>query len=607
MVLPKHELEGKLGEERLMIKSGLLRDENPLDQTLEFNDFLLACRRGDLRRCQELINQGVNINGKDKFDYTPLIIASLCGHYELVQLLLDSGALAERNTFQGERCIYNALNDRIRNLLLRYDFSKSADPYVYWSTHLTTLLSRDKPATSDLRLVSGPRSFRLHRFLLVARTPYFRSRLEAQPETTSWNLNPAVPSEAVHIALRYLYLDQLPADLVPPDRSNSVSEDDVAKGLIKISKQLGVERLWDAVVACSDRRLVRQRYRDEEERAVEEIGDFFRLRVLGGKMVVDTDRVSDVRLRLDNAAFADVLLRADEPSVNSDEDAASSPPLLNSQGIPLGPRPSKSVLFPCHKAMLIRSEYFAIMFSGDFIEAQESPHLRVITVDCTPAVLELVLTYLYTDSVCCPLEHALDLLYTADMLFLDSLKTKAAVAISTLGSSGGGGSGLVHRAHHHHQQQEEEEEEEPINIYDVIHAAWTLRVQRLEEFAARYLANRLEHYIDDDDFHQLIRESASRIRRREETDSIELLDDIRYYLSERFRLRFEDAGINGIMTSSADKNPSDDATVVPSPDDDDDDDDGGDGVEDEFTSDAIQYQALLNKIDDVLVSLDLDA
>jgi ankyrin repeat protein len=76
MVLRKHELEGKLGEETAMIKSGELRDENPLDQSDEFNGFLLACRHGDLRQCQEYISQGVNINGKDRFDYTPLIIVS---------------------------------------------------------------------------------------------------------------------------------------------------------------------------------------------------------------------------------------------------------------------------------------------------------------------------------------------------------------------------------------------------------------------------------------------------------------------------------------------------------------------------------------------------
>lgn len=74
MVLKKHELEGTLAEENLMIKAGKLRDENPLDVSDQFNDFLRACRHGDLRKCQELINLGVNINGKDKFDYTPLII-----------------------------------------------------------------------------------------------------------------------------------------------------------------------------------------------------------------------------------------------------------------------------------------------------------------------------------------------------------------------------------------------------------------------------------------------------------------------------------------------------------------------------------------------------
>ena len=76
MVLRKHELEGKLGEESRMIQSGELRDENPLDQSTEFMEFLLACRHGDLRKCQDLISRGVNINGKDRFDYTPLIIVS---------------------------------------------------------------------------------------------------------------------------------------------------------------------------------------------------------------------------------------------------------------------------------------------------------------------------------------------------------------------------------------------------------------------------------------------------------------------------------------------------------------------------------------------------
>ena len=76
MVLHKGELEAKLKDEHQLIQSGLLRDENPLDLTPDFNKFLEACRRGDLRTCQELISSGVNINGKDEYDYTALIIVS---------------------------------------------------------------------------------------------------------------------------------------------------------------------------------------------------------------------------------------------------------------------------------------------------------------------------------------------------------------------------------------------------------------------------------------------------------------------------------------------------------------------------------------------------
>ena len=76
MVLRKHELEAKLKDDIQLIQSGVLRDENPLDQSQEFNELLQACRRGDLARTQELISAGVNINGKDNFDYTPLIIVS---------------------------------------------------------------------------------------------------------------------------------------------------------------------------------------------------------------------------------------------------------------------------------------------------------------------------------------------------------------------------------------------------------------------------------------------------------------------------------------------------------------------------------------------------
>jgi ankyrin repeat and BTB/POZ domain-containing protein 1 len=74
MVLRKGELEAKLRDDIELVKSGVLREDNPLDLSPEFNDLLEACRQGNLKRVQELISAGVNLNGRDRFDYTPLII-----------------------------------------------------------------------------------------------------------------------------------------------------------------------------------------------------------------------------------------------------------------------------------------------------------------------------------------------------------------------------------------------------------------------------------------------------------------------------------------------------------------------------------------------------
>lgn len=73
-VLGKHQIEKALHDERREISSGRLKEENPLDTTVEFRRFCEACRRGDLRACQEQIGKGININARDEFDYTPLIL-----------------------------------------------------------------------------------------------------------------------------------------------------------------------------------------------------------------------------------------------------------------------------------------------------------------------------------------------------------------------------------------------------------------------------------------------------------------------------------------------------------------------------------------------------
>ncbi|KAL4989422.1 hypothetical protein BDW68DRAFT_69862 [Aspergillus falconensis] len=635
-VLRKDQLEISLHNEKKLIQEGAIIDDNPLDLSEPFRELCEACRKGDLKVCQEKITEGVNINARDPYDYTPLILASLCGHYEVAQLLLESGALCERDTFQGERCLYNALNDRIRNLLLEYDYSKSTDPLQPLAAHIASLLVREQPKTSDIEVVAGDETLYLHKFVLAARSPYFRQKLKASPETTAWKLPSTIPPQAFGTAIKYLYLGEPPRDL-RSGPGTGFTESEVFAGINKIAKYLEIDTLVESIIDSGDRRLARQRRTTEIARGRDQLEEWFRDNVLRNKIQIETAKVNNIKWDHNNPIFADVILQADElPEDDPDGEE------VGSTGLPIGPiisseptkPPQNSVLFPCHRAMLLRSEFFQTMFNSPFREAHMKEHLHIIPVNCSPDVLEIILTFLYTERADFPLYVAVDVLFAADMLFIEKLKTKAAVVISTLGS------GSMSQAEAAKTTQESAEED--IDIYAIIRAAWMTRVQRLEEFAARYLAYRLEAHIDSPEFAELIQESASRIQKRQETDSIELLDDIRFYLNERFRLRFDDAGIEEMMEETAqqqlvDQIPADEGLEkvtsgveqidlapkahthvngdrMPEPvavnglghdplirtlD--------GEIADDELSRDAINYQILMEKLDRILESLNLDA
>ncbi|GLA23840.1 BTB/POZ domain-containing protein [Aspergillus phoenicis ATCC 13157] len=632
-VLRKDQLEVSLHNEKKLIKEGAIKDDNPLDLSEPFRELCNACRKGDLKVCQEKITEGVNINARDPYDYTPLILASLCGHYEVVQLLLESGALCERDTFQGERCLYNALNDRIRNLLLEYDYSKSTDPLQPLAAHITSLLTRETPITSDIVVTAADESLRLHKFILAARSPYFHRKLESAPGTSTWKLPNTIPPEAFGTAIKYLYFGEAPRDL-RSGPGTGFTESEVFAGIDKIAKHLEINTLVDSILDSGDRRLARQRRTMEVAKGRDQLEEWFRANVLKHKVTVETAKADDIKWDRDNAIYADVLLRADELPDDEEDILEESEPTKVEHGRSNGSgrRVPMSTLFPCHRAMLLRSEFFQTMFASSFREAHMKDHLNVISVDCSPDVLEIVLTFLYTERADFPLDIAVDVLFASDMLFIEKLKTKAAIVISTLGS------GNMSQAEAARTRGTKEEDD--LDIYAIIKAAWLTRVQRLEEFAARYLAYRLEAHIDSPEFAELIQESASRIQSRQETDSIELLDDIRFYLSERFRLRFDDAGIDemmeptqpvadgagvngdvekvteGVETIQLSEEGSGDRTSVTVPsvqadakaqeqplihtlD--------GEIAVDEFDQDAINYQILMEKLDRILENLNLDA
>lgn len=460
----------------------------------------------------------------------------------------------------------------------------------------------------------------------------------------------SLPVRSLEIAVAGLYFGEVGGDLSAGDESDRA----VLAGVDKLARQLEIKGVFETVLE-GDRRLARQRRGEEMERGREQLDGWFRQNVLENGMRFDGDKVDGLKWDRRNSVFADVLLCAFDEEEQGDEGRDDDHQSQNSDtislltnGIPIGPTATpddtktlssspKATVYPAHKALLLRSEYFHAMFTSPFRESQSHPTLPLIKLDCSPPVLRIILTYLYTERADFSLSLAIPVLFAADQLFIDRLKHRAAVIISTLGN---GAASVIEphtnprgRLEHKPSDQDEIYEEEPLDIYEVIRAGWDTRVHRLEEFGARYIAYRLERYIEQEDFKELVRESAARIKGRQETDTVELIDDIRYYLSERFRLRFEDSGIDEMTAEEADSAPgqeqeaagklaelhltsADDKAASDAQLEQRQGDVGGGGTittldgdiaGDEFAQDALNYQILLGKIDTLLDELQLDA
>ncbi|KAH0459025.1 hypothetical protein IEQ34_011839 [Dendrobium chrysotoxum] len=84
-------------------------------------DVFEAARAGDVDRLRCLLDSGVNVNARDRWDSVALYYACLAGHVEAARMLLEAGAICSEHTFDGDRCHYAALNLRVRRLLKAFE------------------------------------------------------------------------------------------------------------------------------------------------------------------------------------------------------------------------------------------------------------------------------------------------------------------------------------------------------------------------------------------------------------------------------------------------------------------------------------------------------
>jgi ankyrin repeat/BTB/POZ domain-containing protein 1 len=373
---------------------------------------------------------------------------------------------------------------------LSYKISKATDETQPFQKFLTELY--EDPQESDIKFKvrilsleekeSVYREYPVHRFVIAARSSFFERNLmqrwmnEQEVKLQSQLVDP----ESFDAVLRYLYTGQL-LDL----------KKEAINNLEFVSQQLELNDLKEKCSSMLEENS-RNAHGDTKElvQIRSDFGNFVKAKIFGatGRIVKEEGEgieISSVKVSLDGGFL----------------DAAPIDPKLVYGDICIL---IEDYAFPCHKSLLtLRSEYFDVMFSGRFSESYlgdskvhypsdtlDMPILRLPEV--TPLAFSIILEFIYTDAASITTDMAYDILIVADRFLFPRLKSIAAIVITS--------------------------QKEPImDVYKLIRTAIDLGVDRLEQYCIKYLAENIDTYINDDQFRNLIKESAESIADREET------------------------------------------------------------------------------------------
>lgn len=480
-----------------------------------FEELCYACRIGDLDNVDRLITTGVNLNSVDRFDNSPLFLASLCGHKDIVLLLLKSGAICDRDRYEGARCIYGALTDVIRDILLSYDISKAVDVSQPFASHISSLFLQNQNNndlnTFDMNIVCIPdnKEVLAHKFIIQARCSLLFEQLVS---LDSFNYKTNLSSHVLDIILKMIYLVPIlhvirQEDLPDLEQLTRKLQIDLFSSYLNKVKLIRDPSAKSTLMAEYQFKFTMH--------AKNQLKDFVNKCIIGSSFAsncenddIHTDKLNACELRSKDFSFLspDVVVKVEDK---------------------LG----YVQYYPCHLSILKRFDYFGIMFVSPFKELASytkyikettlpdtNKHLCLLTLNnISREIFEIILKYLYYDESEIELKNCLNVIKTADFLLDDRLKTIAGTIVT-----------------------QNDDILNFVDIFEILYFAWATRIERLEHFVAKHIAIHLSSYINRPDFKNAILKSAERIANREELDSIELIDDIRFYLLELYKLEVDD-------------------------------------------------------------------
>ena len=423
---------------------------------------------------------------------TPLFYASLCGHVDVLRLLLQAGAACERATFEGERVLYAALNDTVRNVLLNEGFafaaSRGHDPFL---DHLENAFDDQESAHAqyrDLRFSisddgaaatssEGCTVLEAHACVLAARCPYLARRFRGQREVRLTRAR--FPASALASLLRWCYTSRL-----------DVRRDDLAP-MMKLLAQCGLDELLGTQL------------REQAERQPE----------AQQRLVVEPASAAAAKTEL-TAAFKQLYCACSDDTCGELDGETLA--MLRAGACQFE---VDGHVFYAHPSFLgSRSEFFHALFSR-----WESPSPRgddscmgpVPLQDVSRTAFLSILRWAFTDEIEAPtgeddaaqstVHHLAELVQLADLFLLDALKQRAATLLAPYVD-----------AH---------------TCVSLLRLAEQCGADRLSAAAAACVAQHLLDLADEEELQACVRESAAAIRGRQATDSIPVVDDIAFQVA----------------------------------------------------------------------------
>ncbi|KAJ8301171.1 hypothetical protein KUTeg_020158 [Tegillarca granosa] len=154
-----------------------------------------------------------------------------------------------------------------------------------------------------------------------------------------------------------------------------------------------------------------------------------------------------------------------------------------------------------------RSDYFKAQLSDHFGETDTDDNsIQVVALhSITADIFTRVMYYIYQDYCELTEDTVYDVLCAADLYLLPGLKRQCANCISKYIDDS--------------------------NVLSILMLSRLYSLQRLEDQCAEFIANNLEKIILLTEFAEIVKKDAKEVKKRQETDSIDIIDEIRFHIT----------------------------------------------------------------------------